>query len=146
MNRLSPIAVNDGNPNSATAAFASATFYDFGSQNDSPVQGTKSGSNTLGLAFDESSFRAAGFNGQVYQIPIVGNFKLTDCMLVSTYFTVGAEVGYHFVLREADKAIDLGYLKLCLYSDVGNKSYSSARIQIGSTPKIAETNCEVAAH
>jgi hypothetical protein len=51
---------------------------------------------------------------------------------VSTYFTVGAEVGYHFVLREADKAIDLGYLKLGLYSDIGNKSYSSAHIQIGS--------------
>jgi hypothetical protein len=237
------------------------------------MPGTSSGSNSLGLAFDESSFRAAGFNGQVYEIPIVGNFKLSDrmslgydipiqyvsvagatiyqaavaldlpykitersdqqnwsweltptigfaaagsedmlaggamiagsltsvvsrtignvtltmgnyvgifegidvgignynvnsnidqqilknglrvsvpfcrnwlfeaygtCMnflqsaAVSTYFTIGAKLGYHFIFREGEKSLDLGYLKLGLYGDIGNKSYSSNHIQIGS--------------
>jgi hypothetical protein len=273
MNASSPVAVSDGNPNSTTASFASATFNNFGSLNDSPAPGTRSGNNSLGLTFDESSFKAGGFRGQVYQIPILGKFKLTDrvsleCQIpiqfvtvagatiyqaavifdfpckiiepsdtqkwnwqltptvgfagggsqdmvaggamvagsltsvlsrhignmtltmgnyigifegvdvslgnysldsnidqqilknglrvslpfahnwlveaygictnflqsaaVSTYFTVGAELGYHFIYRRGEDAVDLGYLKLGLYVDIGNKSYQSGHIQIGS--------------
>jgi len=51
---------------------------------------------------------------------------------VSTYFTIGAELGYHFIFREGEKSVDLGDLKLGLYGDIGNKSYSSNHIQIGS--------------
>jgi hypothetical protein len=51
---------------------------------------------------------------------------------VSTYFTVGAELGYHFIYRRGEDAVDLGYLKLGLYVDIGNKSYQSGHIQIGS--------------
>ena len=273
MNASSPVAVSDGNPNSTTASFASATFNNFGSLNDSPAPGTKSGSNSLGLAFDESSFRAGGFRGQVYQIPITGKCRLTDRVslgyqipiqlvtvagatiyqagvildfpwkiiepsdtqkwewqlmptiglagggspnmvaggamiagsltsvlsrrignvtltmgnyvgifegvdvsignysldsnidqqilknglrvslpfarnwlveaygictnflqsaAVNTYFTVGAELGYHFIYRRGQDEVDLGYLKLGLYGDIGNKSYQSGHIQFGS--------------
>lgn len=34
---------------------------------------------------------------------------------VSTYFTIGAELGYHFIYHRGEDLVDLGYVKLGLY-------------------------------
>jgi fibronectin-binding autotransporter adhesin len=50
---------------------------------------------------------------------------------VSSYVTFGAEVGHHFAWNLEGQNIDLGYLSLGMYSEIGNR-YSSGHVQIGS--------------
>jgi hypothetical protein len=50
---------------------------------------------------------------------------------ISSYATIGAEVGRHFTWNVEGQNLDLGYLSLGLYTEFGNH-YSSGHIQIGS--------------
>ena len=50
---------------------------------------------------------------------------------VSSYFTVGAEIGRHFVWNVEGRPMDLGYFSLGFYSDIGNR-YSSGHFKVGS--------------
>jgi fibronectin-binding autotransporter adhesin len=50
---------------------------------------------------------------------------------VGSYFTVGAELGRHFVWRIEGRPMDLGYFSLGFYSDIGNR-YSSGHLKVGS--------------
>jgi fibronectin-binding autotransporter adhesin len=50
---------------------------------------------------------------------------------VSSYFTVGAEIGRHFVWNIEGRPMDLGYFSLGFYSDIGNR-YSSGHVKVGS--------------
>jgi hypothetical protein len=50
---------------------------------------------------------------------------------ISSYATIGAEVGHHFIWNVEGQTLDLGYLSLGLYTEFGNH-YSSGHIQIGS--------------
>jgi hypothetical protein len=50
---------------------------------------------------------------------------------ISSYFTVGFELGHHFIWNFEGQNVDLGYLSLGFYSEFGNH-YSSGHGQIGS--------------
>jgi hypothetical protein len=50
---------------------------------------------------------------------------------VSSYVTIGAEVGHHFVTHLYGREVDLGYLSAGLYTELGNQ-YSSGHFKIGS--------------
>jgi autotransporter-associated beta strand protein len=50
---------------------------------------------------------------------------------VSSYFTVGAEIGRHLVWNVEGRPMDLGYFSLGFYSDIGNR-YSSGHFKVGS--------------
>jgi hypothetical protein len=50
---------------------------------------------------------------------------------VASYATIGAEIGHHFTWTVEDQNLDLGYLSLGLYTELGNH-YSSGHFQVGS--------------
>jgi hypothetical protein len=50
---------------------------------------------------------------------------------ISSYYTIGGEVGRHFVLRYQGVPIDLGLMSVGLYTEQGN-GYSSSGLQFGS--------------
>ena len=50
---------------------------------------------------------------------------------VSSYVTLGAELGRHFFWKAGDQNLDLGYLSFGFYTEVGNH-YSSGHFQFGS--------------
>jgi hypothetical protein len=53
---------------------------------------------------------------------------------ISSYWTIGVEVGHHFTWDIEGRHLDLGYLSLGLYSEIGNQynQYHSGHAQIGS--------------
>jgi hypothetical protein len=53
---------------------------------------------------------------------------------VSNYWTIGAEIGHHFTWDIEDRHLDLGYLSVGLYTEIGNQysQYHSGHAQIGS--------------
>ena len=53
---------------------------------------------------------------------------------VSSYWTFGVEVGHHFTWDIEGRHLDLGYLSLGLYTEIGNQynQYHSGHAQIGS--------------
>jgi fibronectin-binding autotransporter adhesin len=53
---------------------------------------------------------------------------------ISSYWTIGVEVGHHFTWDIEGRRLDLGYLSLGLYSEIGNQynQYHSGHAQIGS--------------
>jgi hypothetical protein len=53
---------------------------------------------------------------------------------VSSYVTIGAEVGHQFVTYLYGRELDLGYLSAGLYTELGNQ-YSSGHFKIGSAWK-----------
>ena len=52
-------------------------FSEFGSPSERANEQTGK-NNVTSLVFDSGSFRAAGYNGQVYTLPISGHFRITD--------------------------------------------------------------------
>ena len=50
---------------------------------------------------------------------------------VSSYATVGVELGRHFILNIEGRPMDLGFFSLGFYSDIGNH-YSSGHFKVGS--------------
>jgi fibronectin-binding autotransporter adhesin len=50
---------------------------------------------------------------------------------VSSYYSIGAEVGHHLIWKNGDRSLDLGYYSLGLYTEQGNH-YSSGHFQVGS--------------
>jgi autotransporter-associated beta strand protein len=50
---------------------------------------------------------------------------------VSSYYTVGAEVGHHITCNYRGQSLDLGYYSVGFYTDQGNH-YNSSHIQFGS--------------
>ena len=50
---------------------------------------------------------------------------------VSSYVTLGAELGHHFFWKAGDQNLDLGYLSFGFYTEFGNH-YSSGHFQLGS--------------
>ena len=50
---------------------------------------------------------------------------------VSSYYTIGAEVGRHIIWKLEDQPIDLGYYSVGLYIEQGNH-YNSGHLQFGS--------------
>ena len=83
INAQSPVAVSDGNPNSATAFSAAQTYNQFGSsagltrdEMESP-DGAEQSSH-LGLEAEVGRFDASGFSGTTYALPLYANFQLTD--------------------------------------------------------------------
>ena len=53
---------------------------------------------------------------------------------ISSYWTIGAEIGHHFTWDIEGRHLDLGYLSLGLYTEIGNQynQYHSGHAQIGS--------------
>jgi hypothetical protein len=53
---------------------------------------------------------------------------------ISSYWTIGAEIGHHFTWEIEGRHLDLGYLSLGLYTEIGNQysQYHSGHAQIGS--------------
>ena len=53
---------------------------------------------------------------------------------ISSYWTIGAEIGHHFTWDIEGRHLDLGYLSLGLYAEIGNQynQYHSGHAQIGS--------------
>jgi hypothetical protein len=53
---------------------------------------------------------------------------------ISSYWTIGAEIGHHFTWDVEGQHLDLGYLSLGLYTEFGNQysQYHSGHAQIGS--------------
>jgi hypothetical protein len=53
---------------------------------------------------------------------------------ISSYWTIGAEVGHHFTWDIEGQHLDLGYLSLGVYTEIGNQynQYHSGHAQIGS--------------
>jgi hypothetical protein len=79
INERSSAAVTDGNPVSTTATLADSMFSGFESPSGRANE-MAGKANLAGIAFDSGEFRSAGFNGQVYTLPIKGHFRITDCV------------------------------------------------------------------
>jgi hypothetical protein len=70
-----------------------------------------------------------------YELDVYGIYtNFFQNAAVSSYFTIGFEVGHHFTTKIYNQDIDLGYFSLGFYSDIGNH-YSSGHIKLGSAWK-----------
>jgi hypothetical protein len=84
MNQLSKVAVSDGNPNSTTALMARSIFEEvgFGGDDyiDEALQTTTSAGQGVGLGLMTTlgQFRAGGFDGDYYALPLSFKYKINE--------------------------------------------------------------------
>jgi len=84
INRLSPVAEIDGNPQASTAVIADEAFSDFGFD---PVAAGRHGE--FRITGDGGSASAAGLDGYFAQLQMTDDFALCDC--VSLTWSLGGE-------------------------------------------------------
>jgi hypothetical protein len=84
MDRLSPVAVIDGNPQASTAVIADAAFSDFGID---PVAGGRRGE--WRITADGGDASAAGLDGYYANFQMTSDFALCDC--VSLTWSLGGQ-------------------------------------------------------
>jgi hypothetical protein len=94
MNRKSPVAVSDGNPNATTAIAARSIFEDAGFGGDEAIAKAVDLENlNLSLLASVGSFSAKNLDGQSYTLPLGFGYKFTDRVSTKirmplTYWTI----------------------------------------------------------